>query len=197
MLRSSTPSSRAGLKYVTVVIMQSSGVITAGPGFPSMSKYRRAFDELFDATHRELLRFVSFKVGDTDAADDIAADAYLKFWTRLTQGIEIRNPRALLYTIANGLIIDYYRVVKPLVLPEGLDVSSEAEAPEEVIDNATQYQDLLAQIRSLRSTYRDVLTLHYIEGFEISEIASILSETENNVRVRLHRALSKLKAQVS
>ena len=173
--------------------MDSDDVITLENKGQTGVARRQLFDALFESTCKDLLRFISFKISSPDVADDVAADTYFKYWTKLNQGVEIQNPRAFLYTIANGLIIDYYRLKKPSRLIEGTEYEWE-HSPEEKYEADERYAHLLELVRSLRPAYRDVVTLHYVEGFEIHEIASILNETENNVRVRLHRALSKLRA---
>ena len=48
-------------------------------------------------------------------------------------------------------------------------------------------------MHDLSAAHREVLTLRYIDGMQIPEIALMLSVTENVVSVRIHRALSRLR----
>jgi RNA polymerase sigma-70 factor (ECF subfamily) len=43
---------------------------------------------------------------------------------------------------------------------------------------------------------REVIVLHYLEGMRPADIAEVLGASANAVEVRLHRARTKLKADV-
>jgi RNA polymerase sigma-70 factor (ECF subfamily) len=49
-------------------------------------------------------------------------------------------------------------------------------------------------IMQLKEKHRIVVTLHYIEGFKVSEIAQMLKIPEGTVKSRISRAKSELKA---
>ena len=55
-------------------------------------------------------------------------------------------------------------------------------------------QRLLAVIAKLPKAEQQVVMLRLIEGFEFTEIASLLKKREGNIRVILHRALVKLRS---
>lgn len=69
-------------------------------------------------------------------------------------------------------------------------VLSEVELPED--DGC----DLFAQVQKLSPTYRQVIYLHYYEGYLVKEIASILGQSPNLVSTHLARAKAKLKNQL-
>lgn len=52
---------------------------------------------------------------------------------------------------------------------------------------------ILEEVFKLSSDYRNVIYLYYYEGYNISEIASILGKKENTISSRLTRARKKLK----
>jgi RNA polymerase sigma-70 factor (ECF subfamily) len=60
--------------------------------------------------------------------------------------------------------------------------------------------DVRAQVRAaidrLPESYRNVLLLRDIEGLSMKEVAEMLELTENNAKVRLHRARTALKKQL-
>jgi RNA polymerase sigma-70 factor (ECF subfamily) len=51
-------------------------------------------------------------------------------------------------------------------------------------------------VRRLRSTYREVIVLHYLEGMSSGEIGRVLGVTRNTVEVRLHRAREQLRGML-
>lgn len=58
--------------------------------------------------YRELLRFLSARLGDRQAAADVAHDAYLRVLERSSQA-RIEHPRAFLYRTALNLAVDEHR----------------------------------------------------------------------------------------
>lgn len=55
---------------------------------------------------------------------------------------------------------------------------------------------LLAALRHLSDGDRDVLTLRLLEGLPAEDVAAVLGCSRDNVYVRLHRALSRLRQQL-
>ncbi len=62
-------------------------------------------------------------------------------------------------------------------------------SPEEKLETAL----LLEQIGDLAEPYRETLSMRYIDGLAVQEIAAILGETPVAVSVRIHRGLSTLR----
>ncbi len=58
-------------------------------------------------------------------------------------------------------------------------------------------EQILAAIRKLPEPYREVLTLHDLEELDTEKLAEVLGISEGAVRVRLHRARTMLKQQLS
>lgn len=56
-----------------------------------------------------------------------------------------------------------------------------------------RYSDLYEALRHLLEEMRIAVTLHYLEGYQIKEIASILGTTESTIKNRLLRARNRLK----
>jgi len=109
----------------------------------------------------------------------------------------VGNIRALLYTTARNLIIDYYRKRRESSLDAaieiGFQVSSGDHARIEIESEARIAVDL---IHKLDEPHRDVLILRFVEGLRPKDIAEILDESENVVSVRINRAIKKIKKMV-
>lgn len=54
-------------------------------------------------------------------------------------------------------------------------------------------RSVLHEVRSLPKRYRDVIYLHYYEGYSVAEIADILGTKTGTITSRLKRAREKLK----
>jgi RNA polymerase sigma-70 factor (ECF subfamily) len=155
----------------------------------------QVFARCFDAHADELFRFAYYRIGAREEAEDLVSESFLQLWSRL-QAEPVANPRALLYTIVRGRIIDRYRTRGR----RGTDIPLE-DATEPVFEDGTalqidvrlDYARVEEALRGLRPEYAEVILLHYVHELSVAEVSDILGETENNVRVRMHRALGRLK----
>ena len=161
---------------------------------------KQIFEEVYQLQAKAIFRFVYFKVSNFEFAQDITAETFLKFWKVLSSQENIQNSRALLYTIANGLIIDYYRKAEH---KKKVDISKIDENLIFVSDDLgeklyakTQLEYVLVTLEKIKKEYREVLLLHYVDELEVSEIALIIKKKENTVRVLIHRALKAVKAKL-
>ena len=64
---------------------------------------------------------------------------------------------------------------------------------EDVQENQGRLDMLSKAFSSIPESYRIVLQLRDIEGYDTTEVAELLDISESNVKVRLHRARSALK----
>jgi RNA polymerase sigma-70 factor (ECF subfamily) len=88
-------------------------------------------------------------------------------------------------------------------LPEFDQYDCRIEAPwnslasvEEVIESAELCDQVTEGINTLPDSYRIVLQLRDIEGYDTAEVALQLEISESNVKVRLHRARAALKKRL-
>jgi len=64
---------------------------------------------------------------------------------------------------------------------------------EEQLIKASFSLEMDQYLKQLHQPYLDILTLRYYYEHEIKEISNLLDITDNNVYVRIHRALTALK----
>lgn len=155
------------------------------------ARFIKAYDEHVDA----LFRYASFNVRDRETAKDIVQETFTKTWSYIAGGNQVDNLRAFLYKTLKNLIIDYYRLKKPI----SLDTLAEEEnfdpaAPVEVsIEEESDSKIAFGLLNSIPRQYKEIVLMRCVEGLSFREIAEITSEEENTVAVRFHRALKKLR----
>lgn len=159
--------------------------------------------EAYEAYNNALFRHALFRVSNRDRALELVQDTFLKVWDYLRGGGEVQQYKAYLYRILNNLIIDEYRKKKSSSLDEILENDTgemegkmsegSAREVEENFDEARALEAIRARIPELPDTYRDVVTMRYIDGLTPKEIASMMDISENVVSVRLHRGTHKLR----
>ncbi len=153
--------------------------------------FLKAYDELGDA----IFRHCYFRVYDRERAKELAQECFLRTWDQIARGREINNLKAFLYRVATNLTIDESRRRKEESLESRLEAGFEPAVAPRSAEQAEAAR-LLAAADRLDPKYREVLIMRYVEGLGPAEIAGIIGETENNVSVRLHRAIERLRQTV-
>ena len=70
----------------------------------------KAFLNAYDEHGSAILRHVSFRVKTNEIAEDITQEVFFKTWRYISQdGKSVQNFKTFLYTVANNLVVDYYR----------------------------------------------------------------------------------------
>lgn len=142
-----------------------------------------------------IFRHCAFRLSDREKAKDATQETFIRLWKYLSEGKEVLNIRAILYKIANNLIIDEYRRKETFSLDQmqeetGFDPGYDLRGDIETKDD---YAHALTLIESLPPLYRDALIMRHIDGLSVKDIAHSTGETENVISVRIHRAIEKLK----
>lgn len=158
------------------------------------------FAEWYEAHRGVIYRYVRFRVATREAAEDVTSDVFLKALRFLGRYDPKRAPaRAWLLHIARNAVADHLRVLRRrrslhVSLDRVPDLVIDTPSPEERILSEERMQKLLNCNRTLRAADQEILSLRY--GAELSnhEIAETLGITDNAAAVRVHRALSRLKA---
>ncbi|HPW05955.1 MAG TPA: sigma-70 family RNA polymerase sigma factor [bacterium] len=168
------------------------------------SQDKEAFIKVYDDYVRDIYRFIYFKVGKEEEAQDLTSMVFLKAWNHIqTNSLsDSKTLRALVYKIARTSIIDYYRESgnklevslndedKPIeIIDENQDMAAD-------LDQSTNLELIRRQLPLLKEEYREVIVLRFINDLNLEEIAAVTGKSRGNVRVILHRALAALKAMV-
>lgn len=155
---------------------------------------QEAFGAIYDHFAEKIYRFVYFRVGHKEVAEDVLSDSFVKAWQKINQ---INSPEALsgwLYQIARNNIIDYYRLKKELVpLDEVEEILIDEVNPVDTVNLNFQQKKILAVMDQLSIDQREVIKYRFFEDLTNEEIAYVLGKTEGAVRVLQHRAILKLR----
>ena len=143
---------------------------------------------------------VSFRiVSDSVLAEDIMQESFLKAFTKLTSYDGTVTFGAWLKRIViNTSINELKKTSKYQIEP----LSDSLELVDYKEDENTNYTDLKANqviktIQSLKLNYKIILTLFFIEGYDLEEITSILNISNENCRTMMSRAKENLRKKLS
>lgn len=170
-------------------------------GSPNTEARRRAMQDIYEANVEQIYKFIYFKVGNREDAEDITSQVFIKAANLLDVTKEERAKMAWLYQVARTTITDYWRhfYKAPSTSLEAMEeantfqVADEpmifGEAGDNEIDASTSTVDAL--MGQLPENYRKVLELRFLKSYTLKETAAAIGITEANVKVLQHRALQK------
>ncbi len=154
----------------------------------------KSYEEHSDA----ILRYCHFQTSNRQIAIDMVQDTFMKTWSYLSDGNSVDNVKAFLYKVAKNLIIDYRRKKKSVSLDAitetGVEFASDMEPPDP--DAGFDREFVLTKLAELDEDAREMLIMRYVNEMSIREIADATELTPNNVSVRIHRSIEKLKSIV-
>ncbi|PLX20936.1 hypothetical protein C0584_04085 [Candidatus Parcubacteria bacterium] len=161
---------------------------------------KEAFIEAYDLYVDQIYRFVFFKVGSKEEAEDITSAVFLKTWNHIqeTDKLVEKTLKALLYRIARNTIIDHYRKKKELsdisidAEDSDFDLPDGSQDIEAKIQLDSEIEIVHAKLLELKDEYREIIMMRYINEMSIEEVATILEKSKGNIRVLTHRALKAL-----
>lgn len=164
-------------------------------------KDREAFIKAYDLYLNDIYRFIFFKVGAHEEAEDLAAAVFLKTWDYIQNNEISAYPslKSFLYKVARNLVIDHYRkksLEKSAIAgadPAGLDVPDENQDIHRQLELHDDYSFIENKLFELKDEYREVIALKYINELSVAEIARTLDKSRGNVRVLIYRAIKALR----
>jgi RNA polymerase sigma-70 factor (ECF subfamily) len=162
----------------------------------------QALQEVYDRHIEQLYKFVYFKVGNREDAEDIVSQVFIKAARSLDVSQEEQVMLGWLYQVARTTITDHWRCyykgpsssLEAMEEANNFHVAADPiyvgeSADEDASDGATA--KVAAILEKLPENYRRVLQLRFLQGASLKETAEAMSITEGNAKVLQHRALQK------
>jgi len=148
-------------------------------------------EKVWEEYHSRLRAFITRRISDDTAAEDVLQNIFLKMHTALPSLKDAQKLQSWLYQITRNAVIDYYRLQKPTVdFPEWL-TEPVPDSGEKAIQELSSC--LQPMIQMLPEIYRETIILSELQGMKAREVAHVqgISLTAAKSRVRRGRALLK------
>lgn len=157
-----------------------------------------AFGEIYDIYIEDIYRFVFYKVGQREVAEDLTEDAFFKAWQKLDTFEQKKYPfSSWLYRIAKNTVIDYFRKEKVSIEELNIDIADERMETKKSAEQHFNQKILQKALVHLPETQREVVVLKYVNELSHKEISEVVGKSEIAVRTLLSRGMTKLKAIMS
>ena len=166
---------------------------------------RDALREVVEIIRPIVIRYVRARIGTAErtglSADDVAQEVCLAAIQALPRYQDQGRPfLAFVYGIASHKVADAHRAVarnrsEPTdVVPERYSLEAGPEQMALQSDSAARMNRLLSV---LPEKQREILTLRIVVGLSAEQTAEAVGSTPGAVRVAQHRALARLKSEIS
>ena len=130
--------------------------------------------------------------GNKSDADDLAQDTLVKAYLSSAGYQEQGKFRSWLFKIAHNTFLNHKASCRTMeTLDEARTLVSNAAA-----DAPFEHQNLYLALRTLPPKERSAITLFYLSGYSIKEIATITETSEDAVKKQLSRGRDKLKERL-
>lgn len=162
-----------------------------------------AFDALVERHKSRVYSYICRTIKDSELADDIFQETFVKVITTIKQGRYVDNGRfqAWIVRIAHNLIIDYFRQEKSENMQStdtvGMNVLNKKELSETTIEDdlilSQIHTDVRRLILSLPSNQREVLLMRYYKDMSFKEIADATKVSINTALGRMRYAILNMR----
>ncbi|HMN27361.1 MAG TPA: sigma-70 family RNA polymerase sigma factor, partial [Caldilineaceae bacterium] len=101
-----------------------------------------------------------------------------------------------LYRIAHNVVIDFYRQrdhQQHVSLEDKLALPALDDDPVEATELKLDVERLRNAMGRLTSEQAEVLSLRFLEGYSISEVAEMMNKTEGSIKALQYRAVASLR----
>ena len=130
--------------------------------------------------------------GKKDDADDLAQDALVKAYISSAGYQDKGKFRSWLFKIAHNTFLNHKATCRTMEsIDEARTLLSNASA-----ESSFEHQDLYLALRTLPPKERSSITLFYLNGYSIKEIAAITDTSEDAIKKQLSRGRDKLKERL-
>lgn len=130
-------------------------------------------------------------------AEDALNTTLLRAWNYFTRAEHVESVGGLIFTVARGVVSEFYRHRVPNVSIEsmqeaGMDIAAERSGDRSMTQSADVElaKELLDQ---LEGEDRLIILMRHFEGRSLGDIAKRIGKSDGATRVALHRAMKKLR----
>ncbi len=150
---------------------------------------------LFDRYHKRLFNFLARMAMDRELAEDLTQNVFLRMIKYRNSYREGAKFQSWIYQVARNVFSDHYQTIKNRK-SDFIDVEKIGERMAESDETSMmdEQERLLHRSMALLSEeQRELLVLTRYQHMKYEEVATIMDTTVANIKVKVHRAIAKLR----
>lgn len=150
---------------------------------------------LFERYHRRIYNFLARMAMDRDLAEDLTQNVFMRLIRYRSSYHEGARFQSWIYQVARNVFADHYQAQKRKA-SGFIDIEKMSDHIEDTDDSgAMEEREALLQrsMARLSEEQRELLVLTRFQHMKYEDVAVILDTTVANIKVKVHRAIAKLR----
>ncbi len=160
-----------------------------------------AFGQLYDHYVGGIYRFVYYRVGSAQLAEDLTSETFVRGLRAISRfSWQGKDFGAWLTTIARNLITDHFKSSRArleIVSDSVPETRSSPPTPEDEVLSLVSNAMLLEAVNSLPEEQRDCILMRFMQGLSIAQTAAALGRSEGAIKQLQLRAVRRLAKNVT
>ncbi len=157
-----------------------------------MSKSVSDFEDLFKSNYNTMCNIACNIIKDTDGAQDIVQEIFIKLWDKKSNLLEISNIKGYLFRATTNASINYLSQNKNTISLEKAGVMLSIN-PDEIITTKELEAKIQYALDRLPPKCKAIFILSRFEGMKYKEIAEHLDISVKTVKNQMLIALDKMR----
>jgi RNA polymerase sigma-70 factor (ECF subfamily) len=149
----------------------------------------QAGDDLMAVLNAKIKAFVLKILGGSAAVDDCVQDSLLKIYQGINQLRQVKAVHTWIFRIVHSICMDHIRK-NPTAVNEIVEDSED-------LSDLEQQLDIKSAIATLSEAQQAIIYLFYYEGFNVMEVAEILTKPAGTVKYLLFTAREQIKSKIT
>ena len=156
------------------------------------------FNEIYDKTHLDLLKYVVIKCHNINETNDIIQEIYLELWNILNKKeLSDINIKSYLIGIANNKIKKHYTLLQKLKTVSLFETNDKDIELIGIIKDDVSIDDIIIKEDNWNTIWKNqdipkIFYLHYKLELSIKEISNYLNSSESYIKNLIYRTLHEL-----
>lgn len=160
-----------------------------------------AIASLYDLYAPRIYSYIYHRTSDPVMAEDLTGQVFLRMMEAMQNGKGWRTSfSGWLYRIAHNLVVDFYRKrgqVNFTTIDDTPNIPAGNGDPYKAATARLESDVLLRAINQLTEEQAQVVTLRFLEGYSIAEVAAIMDKTDGAIKALQYRGVATLRRIMS
>jgi len=159
-----------------------------------------AFTRLYDEHFNKIYRYVYSQVGNQSEAEDLTQEVFIKALHAIGS-FKFRGASfaSWLFRIAHNQVVDFWRKQKGKKTTSLEEAASVAGGSDPVAEAEQKYtaEELTRALKELPQAQSEVVSLRFLSGLSIAEVANALGKREGTVKALQFNGMASLRKILS